>query len=80
MKGRRKRVCSGGKMILLISGKKNLGPDAKVDATPAYLPSAPGTVQSVTCVSSKQGKEQSLKTMFLRPNPESQNRWQFSEE
>lgn len=47
-------MCSGRKIILLISGK-NLGPDAKVDVPHAYLPFALGTLQSVTFVSSEQG-------------------------
>lgn len=72
-------MCSGRKIILLISGK-NPRPDAKVDVPHAYLLSALGTLQSVTFVSSEQGQEQSLKTIFVRHNPESQNRWQFSEE
>lgn len=72
-------MCPGRKIILLISGK-NLWPHAKVDVPHAYLPSAPGTLQSVTFVFSEQGQEQSLKTIFVKPNPQSQDRWQFSEE
>lgn len=45
----------------------------------AHLP-APGTRQSVTFVSLQPGQEQSLQTIFVRHNPDSQNRWQFSED
>lgn len=50
-----------------------------MDVPHAYLLSAPGTERSDTHVFSEQRWEQSLQTIFLSPNPESQNRWQFSE-
>lgn len=62
----------------MISGKI-LGPDANMGVPGAHLP-APGTRQSVTFVSLQPGQEQSLQTIFVRHNPDSQNRWQFSED